>query len=153
MLANTASPNSVSASALASMARTLSTPIAASIAFRRRRVARSVSRWRTMSPVGISARLTTARMPARYVAEALGEDDTTISQAISASAAPASMRTWFIASGVAAIRMNESTGPNFWAKPVKSSTELPLPSRWAAIAISAPTVTTPVPPTPVTSRS
>jgi hypothetical protein len=60
----------------------------------------------------------------------LGEEETTISQPISASAAPVSMRTWLIVSGVAAIRMNESTGPNFWAKPVKSRTELPLPSRW-----------------------
>ena len=36
---------------------------------------------------------------------------------------------------------------------MKSSTLARLPSRCAAIAITAPTVTTPVPPTPVTSRS
>ena len=36
---------------------------------------------------------------------------------------------------------------------MKSSTLAEWPSRCAAIAISAPTVTTPVPPTPVTSRS
>ena len=48
--------------------------------------------------------------------------------------------------------MKLSTGPNFCAKPVKSSTEAPWPSRCAAIVISAPTVMTPVPPTPVTSR-
>ena len=36
---------------------------------------------------------------------------------------------------------------------MKSSTLDPLPSRCAAIVINAPTVMTPVPPTPVTSRS
>jgi hypothetical protein len=60
-----ASPNSVSASALASMARTFPAPITVSIALSRRLTARSASRWRTMSPVGISARLMTARMPGR----------------------------------------------------------------------------------------
>ena len=45
------------------------------------------------------------------------------------------------------------TGPNFCAKPIKSSTDAPLPSRLAAIAINWPTVTTPVPPTPVTTIS
>src|SRR6476620_8685474 len=48
--------------------------------------------------------------------------------------------------------MKLSTGPNFCANPVKSSTEAPLPSRCAAIVINAPTVMTPVPPTPVTRR-
>ena len=50
-------------------------------------------------------------------------------------------------------RTNDSTEPPFCAKPMKSSTLALLPSRCAAIAITAPTVTTPVPPTPVTSRS
>src|SRR3984893_2514050 len=54
--------------------------------------------------------------------------------------------------GFADSRMKLSTGPNFCAKPVKSSTEAPLLSRCAAIATKAPTVITPVPPTPVTSR-
>ena len=63
------------------------------------------------------------------------------------------MRTWFSADGSLARRTNESTEPPFCAKPMKSSTLADLPSRCAAIAISAPTVTTPVPPTPVTSRS
>jgi hypothetical protein len=50
-------------------------------------------------------------------------------------------------------RTNDSTEPPFCAKPMKSSTLALLPSRCAAIVMSAPTVTTPVPPTPVTSRS
>ena len=48
-------------------------------------------------------------------------------------------RTWLI------------TAPFFCASPVKSSTVQPLPSRCAAMPSSAPTVTTPVPPMPVTS--
>ena len=47
-------------------------------------------------------------------------------------------RTWLI------------TAPFFCARPVKSSTVQPLPSRCAAMPISAPTVMTPVPPMPVT---
>src|SRR5690606_15128475 len=57
------------------------------------------------------------------------------------------------ACGDGASRTKESTGPNFWAKPVKSSTDAPFASRCAAIVTSALTVTTPVPPTPVISRS
>ena len=70
-----------------------------------------------------------------------------------ASACWVSMRTWFSRSGLSAQRTKLSTEPPFCAKPMKSSTLADLPSRWAAIAITAPTVTTPVPPTPVTSRS
>ena len=57
-----------------------------------------------MSPVGISAVLTTARVPVRYVVEAFGEVETTRSQPISALAAPISVRTWLIAEGSRAIR-------------------------------------------------
>ena len=63
------------------------------------------------------------------------------------------MRTWFRREGRSAMRTKLSTEPPFCAKPMKSSTLALLPSRCAAIVISAPTVTTPVPPTPVTSRS
>ena len=48
------------------------------------------------------------------------------------------MRTWDI------------TAPFFCASPVMSSTVQPLPSRCAAMPSSAPMVTTPVPPMPVT---
>ena len=44
-----------------------------------------------------------------------------------------------------------NTAPPFCDMPVMSWTDAPLPSRWAAMARTAPTVTTPVPPTPVTS--
>ena len=47
------------------------------------------------------------------------------------------MRTWVV------------TAPPFCARPVWSSTLAPLPSRCAAMPISAPMVTTPVPPMPV----
>jgi hypothetical protein len=50
-------------------------------------------------------------------------------------------------------RTKDSTAPPFCAKPMKSSTLALWPCRCAAIVTSAPTVTTPVPPTPVTSRS
>ena len=49
------------------------------------------------------------------------------------------------------MRMCETTEPPFCASPVISSTPQPLPSRCAAMPISAPMVTTPVPPTPVTT--
>src|SRR5260370_31112404 len=57
-----------------------------------------------------------------------------------------------MSAGLADSLIKLRTGPNFCANPVKSSTEAPLPSRCAAIATKAPTVITPVPPTPVTSR-
>ena len=57
------------------------------------------------------------------------------------------------ATGCRPCARSDSTDPPFCAKPMKSSTLADLPSRCAAIAINAPTVTTPVPPTPVTSRS
>ena len=50
----------------------------------------------------------------------------------------------------AAMRMCEYTEPPFCARPVMSSTAAPLPSMCAAMPSSAPMVTTPVPPTPVT---
>ena len=76
-----------------------------------------------------------------------------MSQASSTSACCVSMRTWFSSASVAAKRTNDSTEPPFCAKPMKSSTDALLPSRCAAMLISAPTVTTPVPPTPVTRMS
>ncbi|MDT4846086.1 hypothetical protein FQZ97_800940 [compost metagenome] len=91
--------------------------------------------------------------PCRTVCSASAEAPTTTSHARMASACCVSMRTWFSRSGVSASRTKLSTEPPFCAKPMKSSTLADLPSRCAAIAMTAPTVTTPVPPTPVTSRS
>jgi hypothetical protein len=48
-----------------------------------------------------------------------------------------------------AMRQWIETAPPFWARPAISMTPAPLPSSRAAMASSAPTVTTPVPPTPV----
>src|SRR5437588_10066481 len=48
------------------------------------------------------------------------------------------------------MRTCDTTAPFFCASPVMSSTLQPLPSRWAAMPSSAPMVTTPVPPMPVT---
>ena len=91
--------------------------------------------------------------PWRAVSSASLLAPTTRSQARMASACWASMRTWLSTLAPAPRRTKDSTCPPFCAKPMKSSTEALLPSRWAAMVMSAPTVTTPVPPTPVTSRS
>jgi hypothetical protein len=76
---------------------------------------------------------------------------TTMSQPSTKSAAPAPIRVAKSAAGSFAIRTWLVTGPFFWARPVTSSTEQPLPSRCAAIPSSAPSVTTPEPPIPATS--
>mmetsp|Transcript_11397 Transcript_11397/g.22195 ORF Transcript_11397/g.22195 Transcript_11397/m.22195 type:complete len:224 (-) Transcript_11397:2023-2694(-) len=109
---------------------------------------------RTKPAVGSSwvlARMTVR--PALTVPSASGDAPTTMSQASSTSACWVSMRTWLSRSSVGATRTKDSTAPPFCAKPMKSSTEACLPSRCAAMDTSAPTVTTPVPPTPVTSMS
>ncbi|MNZ48238.1 hypothetical protein D3C78_659770 [compost metagenome] len=109
---------------------------------------------RTNSAVGSTWRLaTTLVRPCLTLCRASAEAATTRSQASRASACWVSMRTWLRRSGTSARRTKDSTAPPFWAKPMKSSTLADLNSRWAAMEISAPTVTTPVPPTPVTSRS
>ncbi len=56
-----------------------------------------------------------------------------------------------ISSGSRAKRMWLSTGPPFWARPVMSRLEAAWPSTCAAMASTAATVVTPVPPTPVNS--
>ena len=53
------------------------------------------------------------------------------------SSACGARRTWLV------------TAPPFWARPAMSMTAAKRPSRWAAMAMSAPIVTTPVPPIPV----
>ncbi len=60
------------------------------------------------------------------------------------------MRTAWMSLGAFATRTCVVTAPPFCARPVWSSTLVPLPSRCAAMPISAPMVTTPVPPMPVT---
>ena len=73
-----------------------------------------------------------------------------MSQPSTSFASPAAMRVAWSCSGVSAIRTCETTAPFFCARPVMSSTLQPLPSRCAAMPSSAPIVTTPVPPMPVT---
>ena len=77
----------------------------------------------------------------------------TRSQAITASARPGSMRDWCRMDGRRAMRTWLSTAPPFCARPVKSSTDTARPSRCAAMPMTAPTVSTPVPPIPVISVS
>ena len=72
-----------------------------------------------------------------------------MSQPSTRSASPAAMRTACSSAGFLPMRMCVVTAPPFCARPVWSSTEVPLPSKWAAIPSNAPMVTTPVPPTPV----
>jgi len=104
------------------------------------------------SPVITSWVLTTARVaPLRSAFRVSGPPLTTRSQPISRSAPPEAMRTVLMSSDVAAMRMWLITAPFFCASPVMSSTPQPLPSTCAAMPSSCPMVTTPVPPTPVTT--
>src|SRR5262245_44142092 len=73
-----------------------------------------------------------------------------MSQASTSDASPAAMRVAYSFSGVSPIRTCDTTAPFFCARPVMSSTLQPLLSRCAAMPSSAPIVTTPVPPMPVT---
>ena len=100
----------------------------------------------------ISWALTTARVRPRVIRPSvLAPAETTRSPPISASASPTATRIAEMSAGRSAIRQWMCTAPPFWARPAISITPAPLPSRCAAMAISAPTVTTPVPPTPVTT--
>ena len=75
---------------------------------------------------------------------------TTRSHANSKSVAPTPMRPEPSRRFSSARRIWLDTLPFFWASPVLSRTVTNLPSRCAAMPINAPTVTTPVPPIPVT---
>ena len=75
---------------------------------------------------------------------------TTMSQPRRRSAPREAMRTECRSLASSAMRIWVATAPFFCDSPVMSSTEQPLPSRCAAMPRSAPTVTTPVPPMPVT---
>ena len=77
--------------------------------------------------------------------------DTSISQASSVSVAALLMRGAWISDRCVASLIWVTTEPPFWAKPSWSTTLTAVPSMWAAIPNKAPTVTMPVPPTPVTS--
>src|SRR5450830_20280 len=72
------------------------------------------------------------------------------SQPITKSAAPVPTRVEWMSCWRSARRTCDITGPPFCARPLMSSTEQPLPSTCAAMARIWPTVTTPVPPMPVT---
>ena len=84
---------------------------------------------------------------------AAGEADTTASHPISASADAAAIRVWCSMPGLSASLTKLITAPNFCARPEKFSRVVAVPSRCAAIDITAPIVVTPVPPTPVTRMS
>ena len=73
------------------------------------------------------------------------------SQPSTRSAWPLATRALWIASGRAASRTCDITAPPFCASPAMSRITTPLLSMCAAMPISAPIVTTPVPPTPVIS--
>ena len=74
--------------------------------------------------------------------------EVTRSQPMSARPPPRPMRTLCRSSALSAILRWLQTAPPFWASPVMSITVAALPSRCAAMASSAPTVMTPVPPMP-----
>jgi hypothetical protein len=99
-----------------------------------------------------SAVLTSARVvPFCILAICSSPTPVMMSQASTARASPAAMRVAYMSSGLSPMRMCDTTEPFFCARPVMSSTEQPLPSRCAAMPSSAPIVTTPVPPMPVTT--
>lgn len=77
---------------------------------------------------------------------------TTRSPPITPSASPTATRIALMSEGRSAMRQWICTAPPFCASPAISIMAAPRPSRWAAIDRIAPTVTTPVPPTPVTRR-
>ncbi len=107
---------------------------------------------RTNSAVGDSAELTIAFVTPALIFDSASLLVVTIrSQPSTTSASPIAMRVAYRSSGVGAICTCENTAPPFCARPAISSTESPLPSRCAAIPSSCPIVTTPVPPTPVTT--
>mmetsp|Transcript_29236 Transcript_29236/g.56597 ORF Transcript_29236/g.56597 Transcript_29236/m.56597 type:complete len:243 (+) Transcript_29236:3052-3780(+) len=110
--------------------------------------ANSVSR--VKSPVMISWLLTTAPVrPPEVRPSVLAPALTTKSPPINASHSPVATRIALISSGVFARRQWMWTAPPFWASPAISIMPAPLPSICAACAMTAPMVTTPVPPTPV----
>ena len=153
-LADNVSPNKASAMAWASSVRTRSAPAACCSLAMSPGACTEASGWRTKAAVTSSCRL--AMICVRLcltVPRASALAATTRSHASNRSACCVSMRTWFSRSAVGARRTKDSTEPPFCAKPMKSSTEAWWPSRCAAMVTSAPTVTTPVPPTPVTSMS
>lgn len=139
------------ASPVPSMNDTASSPAASRIDFIINSAPRSMSPFSTKAATGVMWPLITARVtPGSMRDSAAGEAATTMSQPSTRLAPPAAIRTACRSSGVGARRTWLITAPFFWARPVKSSTVQPLPSRWAAMPISAPTVITPVPPIPVT---
>ena len=147
-----ASPHSAVASRVAETKSQARSPAAPRIASSMRRLDRSRSGLVANSEVGATWLFTIAAVrPAEIFARFSAPVVTTMSQPITRSAAPAAIRVAAIASGRAATRTWLVTGPFFCARPVTSSTEQPLPSRWAAMPSSAPTVITPEPPMPVTS--
>ena len=112
---------------------------------------KAMSGLRVKSPVGVSWLLITRRVtPSRILPSASLPAATTRSQPSTSLASPAATRVAWMSSGRRAMRTWLSTAPPFCARPVMSSTEAPLPSIWLAMPRSAPIVTTPVPPTPVT---
>ncbi|MDB5746028.1 MAG: hypothetical protein JWP72_876 [Massilia sp.] len=101
-------------------------------------------------PVGCSCRLTMASVRTGRIFEiASAAPVVSMSQPNTRSASPVAMRWARRRSGDAATFTCEVTEPFFCLMPVMSSTEATLPSRCAAMPISAPTVMTPVPPIPL----
>ena len=148
-----ASPSKAAASRLASTNHARSAPVASTIADSMAPSGNFQSGSRVKSAVGVLATLTTTRVwPSLMRASASRPAVTTTSQPSTASAEATPMRGAYSGSPDAAKRTKLITAPFFCASPVTSSTVTPLPSRCAAMPSSWPTVTTPVPPMPVTSR-
>ena len=145
------SPIKVAAMPVASMISRLRSPMASRSVVCIAPISKSMSGFCTKLAVGCMSALTNAFVTPRSTRDsAVAPADTTMSQPRIRSAPPLAMRTVERSSGVAAMRTWLMTAPFFCDSPVKSSAEQPLPSTWAAMPSSAPTVMTPVPPMPVT---
>ena len=103
------------------------------------------------SAVGVLALLTAAAVtPCRIFDSTSGDADTMASQPISRRASPVAMRVACSPAGAGAICTWLSTAPPFCAAGHVEHGHA-LAFRWAAMPSRPPMVTTPVPPTPVTS--
>src|SRR5512135_199743 len=106
---------------------------------------------RTKSAVGEVVAFTSARVFAWLIfSSASAPAVTTRSQPSTRRASPVPRRAACSSPALGASLTCDITAPYFCARPDMSSTDTPLPSRWAAIARICPMVITPVPPMPVT---
>ncbi len=150
MLAIALSPSSAAAYFCASMKLHAAAPARSSNERRSAAAGSERSGARVKSAVIVSCGLaTTLVRPPRTTLSTLPDPATTRSPPTTRSAPAEDARIALMSSGCRAMRTCTATGPPFWARPDMSMMPAPFDSRCAAMPRIAPTVTTPVPPTPV----